>query len=212
MGHIVLLGDSIFDNERYVPGGPSVIEHLRRGLPPGWSATLLAMDGAIASDVERQLDRLPADCTHLVVSVGGNDALESGMRLLAEHAGSVSAALSRIADVRDQFQVDYRQMLHGLLRQDKPAIVCTIYDSVPGLGREERAALCLFNDVILREAFHVGLPVIDLRLICNEPSDYATSSPIEPSAAGGGKIARAVRRVVTDPDFGALASRVFGRA
>ncbi len=35
MNHIVLLGDSIFDNARYVPGGPSVIEHLRRGLPAG---------------------------------------------------------------------------------------------------------------------------------------------------------------------------------
>jgi len=51
-----------------------------------------------------------------------------------------------------------------------------------------------------------------LRLICNEASDYAKSSPIEPSVAGGGKIARAIRRAVTDPDFGALGSRVFGRA
>jgi hypothetical protein len=212
VGHIILLGDSIFDNERYVPGGPSVIEHLRRGLPAPWKATLLAFDGAVTSDVARQLARLPAGCTHLVVSVGGNDALESGLSLLREYAGSVTAALSRIADVRDQFQINYRQMLDGVLRQGKPAIVCTVYDSVPGLGREERTALCFFNDVILREAFHVGLPVIDLRLICNEPGDYATSSPIEPSAAGGGKIARAVRRAVTDPDFAALSSRVFGRA
>jgi hypothetical protein len=28
----VLLGDSIFDNGRYVPGGPAVIEQLRRCL------------------------------------------------------------------------------------------------------------------------------------------------------------------------------------
>ena len=32
-------------------------------------------------------------------------------------------------------------------------------------------------------------------------SDYAKSSPIEPSVAGGGKIARAIGRVVTDHDF-----------
>ena len=36
MGHVILLGDSIFDNARYVPGGPSVIEQLRRALPDGW--------------------------------------------------------------------------------------------------------------------------------------------------------------------------------
>ena len=35
MSHVVLLGDSIFDNGRYVPGGPSVIEHLRKALPAG---------------------------------------------------------------------------------------------------------------------------------------------------------------------------------
>jgi hypothetical protein len=212
MGHIILLGDSIFDNELYVPGGPCVVEHLHRTLPSGWKATLLAVDGAITSDVARQLARLPADSTHLVISVGGNDALESGVTLLGEYAGSVTAALSQMAEVRDQFQAKYHDMLHGVLQQGKPAIVCTVYDAIPGLGREERTALCLFNDVILREAFQAGLPVIDLRLICDEPSDYATSSPIEPSAAGGGKIARAVRRAVTDADFAALASRVFGRA
>ena len=62
-GHIVLLGDSIFDNAVYVPGGPSVIEHVRRVLPIGWKATLLAIDGARMSSVERQLQRLPADAT-----------------------------------------------------------------------------------------------------------------------------------------------------
>src|SRR5262249_20871634 len=45
MSHVVLLGDSIFDNDRYVPGDPSVIKHLRRALPHGWRATLLAGDG-----------------------------------------------------------------------------------------------------------------------------------------------------------------------
>jgi hypothetical protein len=39
--------------------------------------------------------------------------------------------------------------------------------------------------------------VIDLRLICDERADYSAVSPIEPSAAGGGKIARAIARAVT---------------
>ena len=82
MSHVVLLGDSIFDNARYVPGGPSVIEHLRRSLPAGWRATLLARDGAGTAEMDRQLDLLPPDATHLVVSVGGNDALDhSGLIL-----------------------------------------------------------------------------------------------------------------------------------
>ena len=58
-GHIVLLGDSIFDNAVYVPGGPSVIEHVRRVLPRNWEATLLAVDGATISSMERQFTRMP---------------------------------------------------------------------------------------------------------------------------------------------------------
>lgn len=77
MGHVVLLGDSIFDYARYVPGGPSVLDHVRRPLPRGWKVTLLARDGAVAAGVIEQLARLPDDATHLVISAGGNDALGS---------------------------------------------------------------------------------------------------------------------------------------
>ena len=55
MGHVVLFGDSIFDNARYVPDRPPVIEQVRRSLPSGWRATLLAVDGHVTSDVQRQL-------------------------------------------------------------------------------------------------------------------------------------------------------------
>jgi hypothetical protein len=33
MAHIVLLGDSVFDNAPYVARGEEVVEHLRRRLP-----------------------------------------------------------------------------------------------------------------------------------------------------------------------------------
>lgn len=36
--HICLMGDSIFDNDGYVPGEPGVIEQLRRAIPKTWSA------------------------------------------------------------------------------------------------------------------------------------------------------------------------------
>jgi hypothetical protein len=52
--HVVLLGDSVFDNGAYVGGGPDVVTQLRRKLPAGSQATLLAVDGSVASGVERQ--------------------------------------------------------------------------------------------------------------------------------------------------------------
>ncbi len=54
MAHIVLLGDSIFDNGRYVLGGPDVIAQVRKSVSAGWKASLLAVDGSMTDDVPGQ--------------------------------------------------------------------------------------------------------------------------------------------------------------
>ncbi len=193
-GHVVLLGDSIFDNAAYVDGGPDVISQLREELP-GWKCSLLALDGDVISGVARQLGGLPLDATHLVVSVGGNDALGYAP-LLQEHPASVAEALLLLGAARDRFDADYRAMLPAVLARGLPAAVCTIYDTPPSEPNQQviKAALSLFNDVITRAAFSAGAPLIDLRLICNEDEDYA--NPIEPSSRGGRKIARAIATLV----------------
>ena len=166
MGHVVLLGDSIFDNERYVPDRPPVIEQVRQRLPAGWTATLRAVDGHVTEDVSRQLTGLPVDVTHLIVSVGGNDALgESG--ILRDLVDTVGEAMLRMDEVRTRFRSTYRSMLESLKAAGRPAAVCTVYDAIPGLGVAERTALAGFNEVILREAFASGLSVIDLRIVCD---------------------------------------------
>jgi lysophospholipase L1-like esterase len=197
MGHVVLLGDSIFDNGSYVrPGEPDVVTQVQAKLPAGWQATLRAVDGVVTSGVERQLARLPQDTTHLVLSVGGNDALgNSG--ILRESARSVAEVMTLIADVRDAFCRSYRKMLDQVVGYRLPTTICTIYDARfpdPQEQRQVVSALSVFNDVITREAFSRRLSLIDLRLICNENDDYA--NPIEPSAKGGDKIAGAIAQVV----------------
>src|SRR4051812_22398790 len=110
MGHAILLGDSIFDNASYVPGKPPVIEQLRHSLPVGWQASLLAMDGSVTEDVARQLARLPADASHLFVSVGGNDALGAS-GILREPAATVGDALDILNEAMTQFRNAYHHML-----------------------------------------------------------------------------------------------------
>jgi hypothetical protein len=200
MGHVVLLGDSIFDNARYVPDHPPVIEQVKRSLPAGWRASLLAVDGDITEDVANQLKTLPADATHLFVSAGGNDAL-SASGVLFQPAGTVGEGLGLLHEVRDAFQDRYRAMLRALAAAGRPAALCTVYDAIPGLGIPERTALAGFNEIILRQAFLAGLPVLDLRLICDRPADYSQVSPIEPSALGGAKIARVIAEIATTHDF-----------
>lgn len=200
-GHVVLLGDSILDNKAYVGRGPAVIDQVREQVPAGWKATLLAVDGAVTAGVARQLAGLPPDATHLVVSVGGNDALrESG--LLSRPARSAAEVFSDLADARERFAGDYRAMLDAALARGKPTAVCTVYDGNAADSRQQRmrvAGLAVFNDVITREAARRGLPVIDLRVLFDSPGDYA--NPIEPSSQGGLKIAKAVRAVMDLHDF-----------
>ena len=200
MPHLVLLGDSIFDNASYVPGHSPVIEQVRAALTDDWRATLLAVDGDVASDVTRQLNRLPSDATHLAISAGGNNALIAS-DILAQPAQSVSAVLHEIASIQAEFRAEYREMLADVLDRRLPTLVCTIYDAIPGLDDDALAALTLFNDVILREAIAAGIPVLDLRLLCDKPSDYSPLSPIEPSHLGGRKIAEALARIITTHDF-----------
>jgi hypothetical protein len=210
VGHVGLLGDSIFDNGRYVPGGSPVVEQLRGRLPRGWRATLLAVDGAVAEDVPRQLARLPADATHLVVSAGGNNALENSV-VLDDPAAPAAGVFGRLAAAQGQFRRAYRETLDGVLAAGRPTAVCTVYDAVPGLAPEAVTLLSVFNDVILREAFRAGVPVLDLRLVCDDGRDYSAASPIEPSTVGGMKIALGITRVVTGHDFGRGVSAVYGK-
>jgi len=191
MGHVVLLGDSIFDNAAYVRGGPDVVRQLRAKLPMRWDASLLAVDGAVTREVRGQLARLPGDATHLVVSAGGNDALGASF-LLGQSVATVVEALSLLEAAQSRFAADYEEMAEAVAATGLPAAFCTIYDTPPSAPDQRivRTALALFNDIVTRAAFARGAGLIDLRLICDSDEDYA--NPIEPSARGGDKIASAI--------------------
>ena len=77
MPHVVLLGDSVFDNGAYVGRGPDVIAQVRERLPAGSTGTLAAVDGALIGNVARQMERVPTSATHLVVSAGGRAVLST---------------------------------------------------------------------------------------------------------------------------------------
>jgi hypothetical protein len=200
--HVVLLGDSIFDNAGYVPGRrPAVIDQVRSRLPQGWSATLLAIDGNVINYVHQQLKVLPSDATHLVLSVGGNDVLHQ-ISILSERVATVGEALRLLLESRAQFREDYHRLMEAIRDRGLPTVVCTIYNPCSdddAFQRTAVAALSLYNDAIIDRARHFKVPVIDLRVVCSEIADYANE--IEPSAAGGAKIAEAICGLVTRHDF-----------
>lgn len=208
MNHLILLGDSIFDNASYVAGGPSVVEQVKLELFPDWKATLLAVDGDTTSDVFLQLRRVPSDTTHFVLSIGGNDALGCIASLEAP-ATSVRQALVPLSRIKSEFQAKYTVLHAELAATGIPLMVCTIYNAVPGLPSELRTALGMFNDVIIAEAAARGVPLLDLRLICTDAGDYSAQSPIEPSSQGGAKLAKSLVGAVVRHDFRSGGCRIY---
>lgn len=201
MNHVILLGDSIFDNAAYVGNGPDVIRQLRAILPVGWNAGLLAVDGSMTVNISRQVERLPAEATHLILSIGGNDAINNA-DILNRRAASTADALNQLANAADQFEYNYNTMLRAVVARNLPTALCTIYYPCfpdANVQRLSVTALTVFNDCIIRAAVANGLPLIDLRLICNNEGDYA--NPIEPSVQGGEKISAAIKSLVLEHDF-----------
>ena len=182
MAHIILLGDSIFDNLSYVQPEPDVLAQLQELLPAGWKASLRAVDGAVTNHVTRQLADLPADTTHLVT-------MSSQVFVL-------------LAGVVGGFEPTYRRVVEACLETGLPLVVCTIYNG-NFVDQEFQTmapiAVAIFNDVILRVSREKGLQAIDLRLVCALEEDYANE--IEPSAIGGRKIAAAIWRAVSDQEY-----------
>ena len=206
--HIVLLGDSIFDNASYTSGEPDVITHLRSILPDGHTASLLAVDGSMTGDLIAQLARVPPSATRAVVSIGGNDALMNADILNLPVSSTHDALLLFDARVA-RFEQEYRAAIAAVTHRLSSAIVCTVYNgNLPSdQAAPARVALTMFNDVILRVAFERRLTVIDLRSVCDEACDYA--NPIEPSGEGGAKIARAIAVALGVVDDRRAPSRVF---
>lgn len=206
---IVLLGDSIFDNAPYVKAGESVSEQLTSLIqaeaaekPAGINSTttqveLLAVDGHVMANLPSQIERAKEsryfNLQPAFLSCGGNDLLGyAASGLLEIDANNIGNALDSLHQVREQFRQNYQQMLTKTLAKFPKLTICTVYDGVPTLSNAEKIAMGIFNEVILREAAECQLPVLDLRVICNEPEDYAPVSPIEPSKQGAAKIAQSI--------------------
>ena len=226
MKHIVLLGDSIFDNSPYVdPGELDVPHQLRTLVKSECKVTHLAVDGHVISDIRNQLRSLPSDATHLFVSVGGNDGL-GHLSIFNEPVDTIGDALQKMYLIGESFQKNYSEMVDLVLSHNLTTTFCSIYyprfhsrslsrveSYLPMRANGETiqqmamAAETIFNDIITYEIFKRNLPLIDLRVLCDEDQDFA--NPIEPSCIGGMKIANKIKGITLNHDFSKNVSVVY---
>jgi hypothetical protein len=189
--HILLLGDSIIDNKRYVPAGqPCVREQLEAAVPPGWKVTQAAKDGALMESVYGlQFYESPRDPTVIVLSAGGNDGLRF-FRLLQR------APWATLKSFQATFRTGYEKMLREI-KQTFPGVplaVCTIYQAQLGsdlgwfVDTVASVGVRLLNRIIRDLAAQHNLPLLDLWHIFDRREDFANA--IEPGVPGGHKLVR----------------------
>ena len=209
MKHIVLLGDSIFDNISYVNSEELDVPNQLRSLVAHRSrVTNLAVDGHKIGHIKNQLNNMPSDTTNLFVSIGGNDGL-GHLSIFNSHVNTIGEALQQMYRIGENFKKSYSEMVDLVLSYNIPTAFCSIYYprfdarslnrvqhymSAIQNGREIQemamAAETIFNDIITYEIFKRKIPLIDLRVLCDDDEDFA--NPIEPSCIGGMKIAKTI--------------------
>ena len=191
---VLLIGDSIIDNGVYVrPGEPNVTEQLQALLPQD-TVVKRALDGATCITVlNSQMTGLASDDC-IVLSVGGNDALRH-VDLLHATATTATDILVRLWTIQKEFRRTYASLLDRLER--RPVLVLTVYNPCfDGHGMDAayqkaaESAVAIFDDVIQHEALRRSFDILELRTLFNDAADYA--NPIEPSAIGGAKLAKAI--------------------
>ena len=194
MPHLALLGDGILANGAHTRGEPDSASVIRQELPT-WTVSLLAEEGSTMAGVPDQAQRLPRDVDLVVLSVGGNDAMEH-VELLQQPAQSSGQTLDALTAMADEFATNYDRVAKAVGARASRLVLTTIYEP-PLVGKNTasraRVLLTVLNDHILRTAYRLGLDVLDLRAICTNPGDFTLQ--IQPSATGAAKIAKAIAAV-----------------
>jgi hypothetical protein len=197
--HVVLLGDSIIDNEPYVLSDEkSVLQHLE-GLSHH-QYTQLALDGDTTQDVlDKQLEVTTIkEGTSFILSIGGNDLLQNLHLLFYSDTKNLNEGLGFLHNtIFKQLEQRYEAIVKVLSFYRANLLLLTVYEGDLGRTDEFRGVLdsskimaSSLNDIVYKTAKKYGADVLELRHIFTSSEDYA--NPIEPSHIGGEKLAKAI--------------------
>lgn len=193
--HVIMLGDAILPD----------IGNLVDPLGPGFAGRLSLVSLQEMADGSG----LPMDATHAVICLEGNEAIaESG--LLDGHSAPYRESLARLALAADAFEQMIEPLIRSALDAGLLTLICTgfkpRYDD-PERQQAALAALAIFNERIITRAVSSHLAIVDLRLVCGAPDDYASATRLAP--AGLQKAVGVIRRALDEADMGATRTRVY---
>jgi lysophospholipase L1-like esterase len=194
---VILLGDSIIDNGEYVQSGELDVARQLAMLLPHHTIVKRAVDGATSTDVLASQTAEVERAEHIILSAGGNDALEHIDLLEGAMNTRAKDVLVRLWSIREGFRRTYAALLDRLAFTRRPVLVLTVYNPYfHGHGfdaayqQAAESAVSVIDDVIQQEGRRRSFDILELRTLFHDRADYA--NPIEPSAIGGAKLAKCI--------------------
>ena len=209
-------------------GELDVTAHLKKlyADQPNVIITNNAVDGDTMYNIEyNHLDTPEVEeASHIIVSIGGNDLLHNISFLqTTSELSKVMGKDARIGkwgrrelnpsrnkvfeetyfEIIKPFTKQYETIVANLSSHRANLLLCTVYegdladsDEFSDVNNSSKTMVSLFNDIVYRTANKYRADVLELREIFVRPEDYA--NPIEPSHIGGGKLAKAIQRWVSN--------------
>jgi len=201
--HLVLLGDAL----QNIDLGSGEIESALVPRPRNpWKITVLQ---ALQTLQRGHVREIPEDATHIVISIEGAWAIEAS-GLLQAGAHTIREALATLSAAADEFEGILAGMITAAQETGLPTVVCTLVPAryaEPAEHRVATTALAIFNDRVVRHTFAASLPIVDLRLVCDEDADYASATLL--SRAGVRKAANVIRAALYEVSRSVARTRVY---
>lgn len=204
--HVVLLGDVLLDAYSGIDKSPGKFEDDVLPRTKNWKLSVVSHE-----EIERAGSSLalPPDATHAMIFIEGNQAIEQS-GLLDGHDDPHCDVLAQLSLAADEFERKLERLIRVAQSARLGIMVCTMYPPNYRNAARQRsacAALAVFNDRITKHAAQAKLALIDLRLTCNDSSDYA--KPTLLSKRGVQKVASVIRFAMLELDIGARRSEIF---
>ncbi|HEY6241089.1 MAG TPA: hypothetical protein VIW78_09635 [Burkholderiales bacterium] len=190
--HLVLLGDALQNIDLGKGQAESALVPAPRN---PWKLTVLQPPEVLQQGHTRAI---PAEASHIGICVDGGWAIETS-GLLQGSARTIREGLDVLASAADEFENVFARLVSAAVEAGVPTIVCTLVPAryiEPSQQRVAATALAIFNDRVLRRAIAARLSIVELRLICDEPGDFATETLL--SRAGVRKVANVARSALYD--------------
>ena len=210
--NIVLLGDSILDNINYVSyrDGTCVTDQLKLKILKqdlNYMVYNYAVDGYTTYLLLRKkITELPKNTDYIVLSIGGNDGLESLSKFNNIKSFLPWNFIKILYQTKKKFTHQYTTILNKLteLYPNAKIITLTIYYPVFNYSKIiqfiSNIGVNILSNVIINTSMkYDNTAIIDLRRVFNNHVDYANS--IEPNVPGGDKIVNNILHILTTHAF-----------